>query len=252
MWCNGFIWLVRLWPKKCLCWPKSAASQRSKYTNIGMLSYDISNLKILMSKDSRGCKQSILKKWLTEALKKNAFRWPCSFPEDLGFSRTGIYIARKVEVPQCLVVPVKRKTNDLRIPPKTSAKKAFDYPSIGVMLHDPWRMPEKTDPWYWYLVILFPSATSWDVHNSCWDRLNSIKPGPGRLQFLRWASMRFLGPFVRFEDTHRTPRNRGHNGLAPTSSQPIGWSPPKTVVLNRESKFHLGLENPYWLEDSLW
>ena len=57
-------------PKKCLCWPESAASQRSKYyTNIGMLFYDISNLKILMSKDSRGCKQNILKKWLTEALK---------------------------------------------------------------------------------------------------------------------------------------------------------------------------------------
>ena len=35
-----------------------------------MLFYDISNLKILMSQDSRGCKQSILKKWLTEALNR--------------------------------------------------------------------------------------------------------------------------------------------------------------------------------------
>ena len=163
MWCNGVIWLVRLWPKKCLCWPKSAASQRSKYTNIGMLSYDNQISKSQCQKIQEVASRAFSRNDGQRPQKKNDFRWPCAFPEDLGFSSTGIYIARKVEVPQCLVVPVIRKTNDRRIPPKTSAKKAFDYPSIGVMLHDPWRMPEKTDPWYWYLVILFPSATSWDV-----------------------------------------------------------------------------------------
>ena len=209
-------------PKKCLCWPESAASQRSKYsTNIGMLFYDISNLKILMSKDSRGCKQNILKKWLTEAL-KNRFSLHQKQAKKKAFDDPIMYRTKHCESRYCWM--------------SWALKKCMIW--VGVMLHDEEDLRKQIlwyRPWYWYLVILFQSATSWDVHSSCWDRLNSIKPGPGRLQFLRWASMRFLGPFVRFEDIHRTPRNRGHNGLAPTSSQPIGWSPPKTVVLNRES-----------------
>ena len=109
--------------------------------------------------------------------------------------------------------------------PKTSEKKAFDYPIVyrinakvwycwmswalkrcmiwvSAMLHDPWRMPKETDPWYWYSRLYIISICYiLGCTNSCWDRLNSIKPGPGRLQFLRWASMWFFGsvcPFRRY------------------------------------------------------
>ena len=69
-------WYCIWWPTEevpLLAWERgfSEILILHKY-RLGVLFYDISNLKILMSRDSRACKQSILKKWLTEA-SKNRF-----------------------------------------------------------------------------------------------------------------------------------------------------------------------------------
>ena len=171
-------------PKKCLCWPESAASQRSKYyTNIGMLFYDISNLKILMSKDSRGCKQNILKKWLTEALKN---RFPLHQKQAKKGIRLPYYVQDQILQKSGIVEWVGRlKDAWFELVPCYMTPECLRKQIHGI------------DTRGYIISICYILGCT----NSCWDRLNSIKPGPGRLQFLRWASMRFFGsvcPFRRY------------------------------------------------------
>ena len=160
-------------PKKCLFWPESAASQRSRYhTNIGMLFNDISNLKILMSKDSRGCKQNILKKWLTKAL-KNRFSLHQKQANKKAFEYPIVYRIN-AKVWYCWM--------------SWALKRCMIW--VSAMLHDPWRMPKETDPWYWYSRLYIISICYiLGCTNSCWDRLNSIKLGPGSAWKVAISSM---------------------------------------------------------------